>query len=912
MDQHQTNFKLGKFIGKGAYGAVYRCRLGSNLCAAKSFYLSQSELAHTAIQKEINILQTLQHRHIIQFYQTHEQDDQVYLIMDLAERGSLASAIESGDSVMDDWSTKRRLADEIARGLEYMHHHRILHRDLKSANVLLSKHWEVKLADFGLAEIKTATVSRSSAAAATEGSAQGTLRWMAPELLVLRRPKYTTKSDVYALGMVMWEMAANCCRPYREQLDNIVVMSYVKSGEREEIPDETPDDYRALIEQCWDQDPKKRPEAVDVTLLDSKSQSEGSADHVDGDFLTGFGTSCTLDSNRTVAAEKEGEADFDTLVQSSGQGDIKAQMRLAKMFHEGSGVEQSIHEAIKWYRLAAGHGDAEAQFQLGKIGSQDPTEPSHDPFAAAFAWYLQAAKHDHTAAQYEVGTMLLNGRGAEKSDTDGIAWCRKAADQGHLEATYLLAQSYENGNHVEKNPTEAASWYLKVAALDPNDWATQLTLANMYERGEGVEQNEVEAARWFLQAAENGSPDAQMKIAAMFKDGRGVEQNSETAIMWWQRAGFSGKKDALYSIGMVYKTGDGVPQDDKKAYDHLHQAATWNHAESQYCLGTMYQNGQGVEKSDNEAAWWFHLAARDNHPKAQVCLGQMLEKGQGVKQSYQDAMMWYSRAADHGEPIATYSVGRMFDEGLGVAQSDTEAASWYLKAAHLGNADAQYAIGSYLQDGRGGLEPSYSEAFVWYHKAAEQGHAKAQYSLGRMFADGHEVTQSDIEAASWFRKAAEQGESEAQFSLSRMYRNGHGVAQSDTDAIHWLHEAAEHGSIKAQFELGLLYASGEGVKQDAEEAAWWFYRASEQGYPGARKAFDMLFASDYDGTKRRDFEYVRWYRVLADQGHEQARFDLATAYLEGTRIKANNSKAFKWFHKAAESGKWEAMDELIC
>ncbi|KAF9157064.1 hypothetical protein DFQ26_009139 [Actinomortierella ambigua] len=253
--------------------------------AVKKFKLTRSEARQaTAIQQEIDVLERLRDKHVIQFYGTTYHDDNLVLVMEFADGGNLSDAIDGGR--LQNWETKRRIGLEVARGLAYIHHENILHRDLKSANVLLTQHLVVKLADFGLALVKTKSASKSSGRTSSSGTLKGTLRWMAPELFV-RKPAYSTKSDIFALAVVMWEMAADCTMPFQDQFDNAMVATLICRGEREDIPEGTPDEFRGWIEKCWDHDPVKRPEAIELieddefddcgsTVLSSPGHTDGS------------------------------------------------------------------------------------------------------------------------------------------------------------------------------------------------------------------------------------------------------------------------------------------------------------------------------------------------------------------------------------------------------------------------------------------------------------------------------------------------------------------------------------------------------------------------------------------------------------------------------------------------------------
>ncbi|KAG0252561.1 hypothetical protein DFQ27_007993 [Actinomortierella ambigua] len=255
----QATLSIGTLIGAGAYGQVFNARWGKRRVAIKKFHVSKADVKQElTIQTEVQLLERLRDRHIIQFYGTTYHDGMLILVMDYADGGSLQGAIKRGTL---DWPAKIRIAQEIVRGLDYIHQENVLHRDLKSGNVLLTKAMEAKLCDFGMATVKVTSASRSN------GTLKGTFRWMAPELLT-SSPKYSTKSDIYALGMVMWEMAANCTIPFKNQADHFVVMSIVRNGEREKLPRFTPPEYRAWVERCWHPVAAKRPEAGDMIVDD--------------------------------------------------------------------------------------------------------------------------------------------------------------------------------------------------------------------------------------------------------------------------------------------------------------------------------------------------------------------------------------------------------------------------------------------------------------------------------------------------------------------------------------------------------------------------------------------------------------------------------------------------------------------
>ena len=129
----------------------------------------------------------------------------------------------------------------------------VLHRDLKSGNLLIDADGHLKISDFGLARPRNRTMVDTQV---------GTWGWMSPE--VLNSEPYDEKADVYAFGVVLWELITGQ-EPFAG-LNPLQVMKQVDAGERPPFPPGVPSPYRWLVEDCWQKNPAFRP-AFDKILL---------------------------------------------------------------------------------------------------------------------------------------------------------------------------------------------------------------------------------------------------------------------------------------------------------------------------------------------------------------------------------------------------------------------------------------------------------------------------------------------------------------------------------------------------------------------------------------------------------------------------------------------------------------------
>ncbi|KAG0239181.1 hypothetical protein BGW41_007872 [Actinomortierella wolfii] len=618
------------------------------MVAAKKFHVSTSEAAKTAIQREIKALERLSYQHIIRFYGTVYHRGQLVVLTELAEGGSLSLAIQKG---IKDWSTKERFAREMMLGLAFIHSKGVLHLDLKSENVLLSSSMEVKLCDFGCATIKTASATRST------DRARGTIRWTAPEIFV-RNPKYSTKSDMYSLGMVMWEMAADCTRPFKDQKEEVVVIALVKDGEREELPEETPIKYRAWVERCWHRDPSKRPEANEYFQEAEgagEDEKRGDEDNLD-----------TNNNNNTTESQ-----------------DLKLSSVLALMDYV-----QDIGSGISSDRL------------MGTIdGSTLHSIPSIDymkqPVAASRLQSItntgEQDSHNHASSQSNTSQTV------SVEETDHIHHLSSGLD---TLPTLLPSNEVDVGRQgITHSSMKAFEWYTKSAEQGNAD--AQYNLGLMYKNGQGVEQNDVKAVEWFAKSANQGNADAQYNLGMMYRDGRGVGQNDVIAVEWYAKAAHQGNPYSQFKLGWMYGNGHGVEQDDVRAVEWYTKAAHQGNPEGQAHLGWVYSEGRGVERNDVKAVEWYTKAAHQGNADAQRNLGWMYSEGRGVEQDDVKAVEWYTKAAHQGNALAQCTLGWIYSEGRGVEQDDVKAVEWYTKAAHQGHALAQRNLERMYSEGRG-------------------------------------------------------------------------------------------------------------------------------------------------------------------------------------------------------------------
>ncbi|EOA19935.1 hypothetical protein CARUB_v10000185mg [Capsella rubella] len=245
------DLQIGERIGIGSYGEVYRAEWNGTEVAVKKF-LDQdfSGDALTQFKSEIEIMLRLRHPNVVLFMGAVTRPPNFSILTEFLPRGSLYRLLHRPNHQLDE-KRRMRMALDVAKGMNYLHtsNPTVVHRDLKSPNLLVDKNWVVKVCDFGLSRMKHHTYLSSKSTA-------GTPEWMAPE--VLRNEPANEKCDVYSFGVILWELATSRV-PWKGLNPMQVVGAVGFQNRRLEIPDDIDPTVAQIIRECWQTEPHLRP-----------------------------------------------------------------------------------------------------------------------------------------------------------------------------------------------------------------------------------------------------------------------------------------------------------------------------------------------------------------------------------------------------------------------------------------------------------------------------------------------------------------------------------------------------------------------------------------------------------------------------------------------------------------------------
>ncbi|XP_035205023.1 insulin-like growth factor 1 receptor [Stegodyphus dumicola] len=266
-------------LGQGSFGMVYKGEFktddkGVLKCAVKTVNESASLRERIEFLQEASVMKAFNCHHVVKLLGVVSKGHPTLVVMELMGKGDLKAYLRSrrpdneeniGNPNVQPPTLKEilQMAVEIADGMAYLAAKKFVHRDLAARNCMVSDDLTVKIGDFGMTrDIYETDYYRKG------GKGLLPVRWMAPECL--KDGLFSSQSDIWSYGVVLWEMATLASQPY-QGLANEQVLQFVISGGKMSKPENCPEKLYAIMDLCWDKNPKARPtfiELIDMLLPD--------------------------------------------------------------------------------------------------------------------------------------------------------------------------------------------------------------------------------------------------------------------------------------------------------------------------------------------------------------------------------------------------------------------------------------------------------------------------------------------------------------------------------------------------------------------------------------------------------------------------------------------------------------------
>lgn len=361
---------------------------------------------------------------------------------------------------------------------------------------------------------------------------------------------------------------------------------------------------------------------------------------------------------------------------------------LADLYYHGCGttVKKDTQQALKYYKMAAESGSAEATIKVAAIYNQDKM------YAEALPYLKQAADQGNASAAYKYGEYLCNGKGTVVDKTTAATYLERAAKHNILNAMMLLADLLYKADGVPQDYARAMLLYKQAAAK--GNTAAMWNIGIMYKNGLSVKPNYIIALQWFAYAAEKGMlPNFQKQLNEPNVEIKNGWKNTDFARFVHALALFQAQTPPNYMaitkeltvlekkniaaattlLGLCHADSTWKKATPKKMLEYYEKAAQAADPYAYYLLAQLHHNGSNVVTTDkNKVVEYYEKAAKADFAPALCELGNLYFNGKIVNKNITKAIAFYNEALLNGylTKEAANNLAACYQQGLGGLKKD--------------------------------------------------------------------------------------------------------------------------------------------------------------------------------------------------------------------------------------------------
>ncbi|POG74949.1 kinase-like domain-containing protein [Rhizophagus irregularis DAOM 181602=DAOM 197198] len=658
-----SEFKNLESIGNGSHGNVVRAnwKNAGNFFALKTFKYYDNIMLKELVN-EIKLQKRVDyHENIIRFYGITKVETEKYsLVLEYADNGTLKTYLNKHCNELN-WIDKYQLAFQLANAVECLHDCNIIHRDLHGDNILVHQQ-KIKLTDFGLSK-------KISEASSNTSKILGVIPFIDPKKLYEQGYKLNKKSDVYSIGVLMWQISSGR-QPFSDYDYDVSLSLSIVNGKREKTIDNTPIEYSNLYTECWKDDPDERPNIQNVVSILYEII-----------FPKQEGITNTVNVNK--GKENNQLEKCETTSKSIKTVDLNNELI------SYTGLNISCENNLS---------STSIQTNMSKISYGSTFDKTNNIIVQKLIKVINR-KHDKESINFQDFQRFINQQILElnQSSDNLVKWLTKQVNPQYI---YLLGLLYYYNIGTEENSTKAFKLFLK--ASEDNYLTAQVYLGKCYYDGFGIESNKNLTFNWYQKSAENDSIIGQFYLGNCYEFGIGTAKDIIKSVHW---------------------LGKGVEKDEIKAFKYYEILAKQEISDAQYQLGNCYYNGIGTRIDKIQAKCWYEKATKNGNIIAKDNLlnkGQIVaeneneglpfdlinhyKKNKCVRRDGRNAFEFHKLLAEQGNINAKFQLGYCYDEGIGIDINKVKAFELYKVAAEKGNSEAQYNLSFLYELGEGELE----------------------------------------------------------------------------------------------------------------------------------------------------------------------------------------------------------------